>query len=66
MNVFDMAIRMADNIADALDYSLAAQFSKLTNTPTRYKGRGRPRKSDYGRWQHPFDGKIILSINRHL
>lgn len=66
MNYLEVQTRineMAAAMADRIDYAAAGLLSTLLNKPTQYKGRGRPRKTDYGLWEHPFDKKISRQIN---
>lgn len=62
MSTFEEMERVTNELSlamnNAMDYEVGWGFGELTNTPTKYKGRGRPRKSDYGIWKHPFDGKL--------
>ncbi len=51
-------------IAYSIDYSMAASLSKRLNTPTKYIGKGRPKKTDYTLYEHPFDQKITKSLNK--
>ncbi len=55
---------MARKTADAMDYASGWIIASRENTPTTYKGKGRPRKSDYAIYKHPFDGKLRQDINR--
>lgn len=63
-NLFDMWSDMAERYQQAVDYDIGWGFADTVNVPTVYKGKGRPRKSDYAHLKHPFDGRIEKKINR--
>jgi hypothetical protein len=52
------------DLAKHIDYVMASVFSTLINKPTKYKGKGRPKKSDYAEWEHPFDKAISRELWR--
>ncbi len=64
-SIFERAAKDAKSIAGIIDYTIASVYSKLVNTPTIYKGKGRPKKSDYALYEHPLDKKITREINRN-
>ncbi len=51
-------------VGEAMDYMFAGAWSKRLNEPTKYKGKGRPRTTDYSFFEHPFDKKITKSLNK--
>lgn len=57
--VNDVALKSAA----AVDYAAGWIVASRVNTPTKYKGKGRPRKTDYAVYKHPFDQKILVQIN---
>lgn len=68
MPTFQQFTQLSDAIslklAEKLDYDVLKQLSVLLNKPTAYKGKGRPRKSDYSILQHPH-GETFLQLNRY-
>ena len=58
--------RMSLAMNASMEYELAWTWAERINESTQYKGKGRPRKTDYVVYKHPFDGalkKIICTFN---
>ena len=61
----DKTVTLIPNLIPKLiDYIMADSMSERINNPTVYKGKGRPKNTDYALYKHPFDGKISKSIYR--
>jgi len=54
--------KLARAMSDYFDYGVIGINSKQLNNPTRYKGKGRPRKTDYILWEHPLDKKVTKKL----
>lgn len=63
-NLFDMWNDLAERYQEAVDYDIGWWSAETVNVATVYKGKGRPRKSDYEHLKHPFDGRIEKRIRR--
>lgn len=55
--------KLSQAASRTLDYEIGWMSAETLNKPTTYKGRGRPRKTDYVIQKHPFDGKIKKFLN---
>jgi len=63
MNIQKAIDSLAGAAARSLDYEIGWTMAETLNNPTAYRGRGRPRKTDYVIQKHPFDGKTRSFIN---
>ena len=63
MNTYQQMKEFADKagkeFAEAIDYNVAWNMAdKITERTTKYSGKGRPRKTDYDTYKHPFSGEL--------
>jgi hypothetical protein len=60
----ELAEEMARSYAEAIDYEFAWGIAeRIQTSTTKYSGKGRPRKTDYDIYKHPFDGKLRIIKN---
>jgi len=57
-NAEEIINTLASDAAKAMDYEVGWLMANTVPSSTTYKGKGRPKKSDYNIATHPFDGKI--------
>lgn len=63
-SLVEKLIEAEDKINEDMDYWMMFEFGKeLINKPTQYRGKGRPRKTDYALYKHPADGRVFSYLN---